>query len=594
MTTIFLDIEADNLLMDATRVWCVVVRKDKDAPVTFLIDSDKEKVKELQTILDEANIIVGHNVLMYDLPLLNKLYNITYDHKKVFDTLLMSRLLNPDRDGGHSLKAWGTKFHAPKIEFNDFSKFSDEMVVYCKQDVEITVKVYEYLKRDMSFYKDIRRAARLEHDFAYIIQKQIQSGFKLDVPRAEALLQKLKGEFTELYNTLQILMPAVRDMTHRKGLDDDQIIAETPESYTYVTRKTNKLTVKFYKTEPGNPTSRDQIGHWLQQKYKWVPKILTETGKPKIDEQTLGELDYPEAKLIGRLFRLQKQISMIKNDIGGGWLNYVNKTTGRVHGDVLTNATSTGRCSHSKPNVAQSDKDPEMRACWTVEEGNVLVGADASGLELRVLGHYLAQYDKGAFSIEAASGDVHTYNKEAVGLQERNSAKTFIYALVYGAGNKKLGKIFADDQKVYTTDEMRLAGLGNDARRRVEDNLTGYKQLVTDVGNAYKSRGYLIGLDGRPLFPRSDYSALNMLVQSAGAIIMKQALVNAYEVFKNYPEIKLVANVHDEVQVECRPQHAEMVGKAIVKGIRKVSTDFNLKVELDGEYKIGANWSETH
>lgn len=595
-----IDIEADNLLMKATKIWCIVL-KNIDTGITLKYSGEDIEIA-YHLIEEVATELIGHNITMYDLPLMNKLSpkGFNYSKVKLFDTLIISRLLNPDRMGGHSLNAWGKRLGDLKGEFKDFSHFSDEMLEYCEQDVQVTHKVYDALVKEVALTTDINaKWFNLEHNFAEIINKQIEVGFTLDVDKAEGLHKELENESVELTNTLSQIMPKIKEDAHYKEIKkSNRLLSETHMEYTYITPKTEKVVTKEFKFTEPNPTSRQQVATYLKTR-GWHPQIRTETGLPKIDEKILNGIDLPEAKMISRLFRVQKQMSMIKND-NGGWLYYVNRNTNRVHGDVLTNATNTGRCSHSQPNMAQVDKrDKRMRAVWIPKEGWNLVGVDASGLELRVLAHYLHSYDKGRLAFEVTNGDVHTSNQEIMGLEQRDSAKTAIYALIYGAGNAKLGMTVAKDKHDFTTDDMIFLRYGKQLRSNVEEGFIGYKQLVKDVGDAYRARGYLKGLDGRPLNPRTDYSALNLLIQSAGAIICKQWVINWWQLLiksglNPIDDFNFIANVHDEEVVECKPGLENKIIELAEEAMKQVQKDFNLKVALGTEGKVGKSWADVH
>ncbi len=590
------DIETDGFLLQATQIFVLAIKNIDESDVDVYTGND---IKHGISRLQKADKIIAHNGLLFDIPCIKRLYDIDLGFKTVVDTILISRLMLPDRDGGHSLDAWGKRLGFHKGDFKDFSKLTDEMIEYCKQDVRVTERLYKKLRIDAEEYMPkIIPAIQLEHEFAYIISKQILTGFQLNVDKVTKLYHELQEEAEALHNTLQNIMPKVPDLSFLTRLKKENIITLTETSCTYIQDKTRKIVTKEIKFDYPNPTSRQQIVKFLKDEYHWVPQEFTEKGSPKIDEKILNALTYPVATMFARLFRLQKQMGMIKSD-DGGWLNYVNKETNRVHGNVLTNATNTGRCSHSSPNLAQVDKkDIRMREVWEAADGYKLVGVDAASLELRVLSHYLAPFDHGVLAHEVTNGDVHTHNKELMGLQDRNSAKTAIYALIYGAGNQKLGTIYAADQQSKTRDEIELKKMGSVLRSRVEENFLGYKTLCDTVQKALAARGYLVGLDGRPLHPRSDYSALNLLIQSAGAIIMKKALVNFYNSailkYKEGIDFKLVANVHDEAQMESLPGIAEELKDLFVQSIRQVTKDFELKCSLDGEGRIGSNWAETH
>lgn len=291
------------------------------------------------------------------------------------------------------------------------------------------------------------------------------------------------------------------------------------------------------------------------------------------------------ATIIKEYLMLQKRVAQITS-----WLEAVGKD-GRVHGKVVTNGAVTGRMTHSSPNMAQvpnagSIYGPECRECWTVEEGNVLVGADASGLELRMLAHYMKDVNYVRTVCEGSSKDgtdVHTVNQRAANLPTRDAAKTFIYAFLYGAGDAKIGSIVGGNAKV-----------GGKLKADFLAKTPALAKLITRVKEV-AAAGFVPGLDGRRVWVRSEHAALNSLLQSAGAIVMKQALVIFHnKAFENKWPIKMVANVHDEFQLETAERYGTIVGEAMVQSIVEAGEHFNLRCPLAGEYKIGRNWRETH
>jgi len=331
-------------------------------------------------------------------------------------------------------------------------------------------------------------------------------------------------------------------------------------------------------TKDFNPGSRQQIGEYLQE-FGWKPEEFTPTGQPKIDEKILSDIkDIKEAEVIAEYLMIQKRVAQVNS-----WLDELNEDTGRVHGFVNHNGTITGRMTHRGPNMAQipslsSSYGKECRACWSVPEGYKLVGIDASGLELRMLAHYMNDKE---YTDEILNGDIHTANQKLAGLESRNQAKTFIYALLYGAGDAKLGTVAGGGRNT-----------GRNLRKSFIDNLPSFKNLKDRVSRA-SAKNYLKALDGRKLYIRSEHSALNTLLQGAGAIVMKQALILLKDKIKDL-DAQFVANVHDEWQIEVREDQADEVGRLGVEAIIEAGEVLELKCPLDGEYKIGDNWSETH
>jgi DNA polymerase I-like protein with 3'-5' exonuclease and polymerase domains len=350
----------------------------------------------------------------------------------------------------------------------------------------------------------------------------------------------------------------------------------TEEEYEHLSQPANFSTSR-QSIMDFNISSRKQVGEYLIE-FGWKPTEFTVNGRPIVNEKTLSLInDIPQAELIKDYLMHQKREAQIKS-----WLKAL-EDDGRVHGYVIPNGTITGRMTHREPNMAQvpSSNSPygkECREVWTVPKGYKLVGIDASGLELRMLAHYMEDEE---YTNEIVNGDVHTANQHLAGLESRNQAKTFIYALLYGAGDEKLGSV---------------AGGGRDAgsklRKSFFDNLPSFTNLKNKVARA-SARGHLKGLDGRKLFVRSEHSALNTLLQGAGAIVMKQALVFFNRKLQGI-DAKFVCNIHDEWQLEVIEDSADAVGVLGVESIVEAGKYLNLKCPLDGEYNVGSDWSATH
>jgi len=457
--------------------------------------------------------------------------------------------------------------------------------------VLLNYKVYVALRQESKGFTP--QSVQIEHAVAKIVDEQRTTGFLLDVKKVmglmamfETKLYDLEAEVQEEFRpvvTTQILSPkftatgaVAKTATDQHGKGTRL----TDEEHERIVLDINSKPIARKTETPFNLGSRKQIGEYLIR-FGWKPQKFTPTGQPIVDEAALNKVkNIPQAALIAKYLMVQKRLAQTKS-----WIKELNDDTGRVHGYVNPNGAVTSRMTHSHPNMAQipSSTSPygeECRSCWTVPKGYKLVGIDASGLELRMLAHYLN--DEG-YTNEILNGDIHTTNQKLAGLESRNQAKTFIYALLYGAGDVKLGSV---------ANRGREGGKG--LRQRFFDNLPSFKTLTSRVQREAKS-GFIKALDGRRLTVRSEHAALNTLLQGAGAIVMKQALIFLQEMItKNGLDAKFVANVHDEWQIEVREDHADAVGKLGVKAIVEAGLTLKLNCPLDGDYNVGNNWSETH
>ena len=571
------DIETDDLL--ATKVWCVVAQ-NADTGEIFKFTPDK--LQEGYEFLATADTLIGHNIIGFDIPMIHKFSDVDLSSIPVIDTLVLSRLFNPSREGGHSLETWGYKLGYPKIEFSDYLNYSKDMLDYCVRDVQLNTQVLKELRQESKGFS--KQCIVIEQRVADIMKQQETNGFKFDNKHSALLLAELREQKQliedEVHNTFKPKWVDVKTVTpfirkdgilSKRGLTDDE--------YTRCLNTSNFNPFMRKTLQEFNLGSRKQIGEYLID-FGWKPDRFTPTGQPIVDEKTLSTITHiHEANLIAQFLLLQKRIAQIES-----WEAAV-KEDGRVHGFVIPNGAITGRMTHRNPNMAQvpSSSSPygkECRACWIVDEGNVLLGVDASGLEIRMLAHYMNDKE---YINEIINGDIHTTNQELAGLKSRDKAKTFIYALMYGAGDAKLGSVVGGTK----TDGRRV-------RQHFFDNKPTFKSLRDRVQRA-ATKKYLKGLDGRKLYVRNQHSALNTLLQGAGAIVMKKALVLLDDVLKlNAIEYKFVANIHDEWQIEVKESQADFVGGLAVDSIVKAGEYFNLRCPLDGEYKTGVNWSETH
>ncbi len=574
------DIETDGL--NPSVIWCLVAQDViSEKFYHFYEDTLNEGIKFLQ----QADTLIGHNILGYDIPVIKKLTGVDlYNSDKIIDTLVLSRLLNPTREGGHSIAKWGYKLGVPKKDSPEWSSFTKEMLSYCERDVAINTKLLRHLRKEsLGFSKE---CIKLEHKVTHILEQQKQNGFLFNDEQAMFLASelscKLKETEDKVHETFKPIW--VDDKMVKPKLKKDGKLSKqglTEQEYSDIIEGTLERKPFMRKTlQEFNLGSRKQIGQRLQE-LGWKPQKFTPTGQAIVDETTLKKITHiKEAQLIADFLLYQKRLAQVHS-----WIDAVYEDDGRVHGSVICTGAITGRMAHRSPNMAQvpavySPYGKECRSCWIVPKGYKLVGIDASGLELRLLAHYMADEE---YVNEIINGDIHTANQQFAGLKSRDEAKTFIYALIYGAGDEKIGSIIKGNR----ADGKRL-------RERFLSGLPTLRTLKERVDRAAE-KGYLKGLDGRKILLRHKHAALNTLLQGGGAIAMKKALIILEDNIRlNGLDAKFVANIHDEWQIQVIEKQADFVGRLGVEAIEKAGQHYNMRCPLTGEYKIGDSWYETH
>ena len=574
------DIETDGLLFDCTKTHCIVLKDiDKNEILTPTVDQGLE-------LLSNAELIVGHNIIKFDIPVLKKLYGFK-TKAKVFDTIVATRLIWSDLMDSdmrrvhnknyprnlvnkHSLKAWGVRLGDYKQQIDtDWKTFTKEMLEYCIQDVNVTHTLYQKILEK----KYSEQSLELEHQVAEIISQQEQYGVLFDKDKATKLYSILSSERDKIIKEMAETFPPLKR--------EEEFIPKANNKKRGYVKGQPFIKVKY---EDFNPSSRRHIAERLKLKYNWKPKEYTNDGLAKIDDKILNSLDYPEAKLLARYFLLEKRIGMLAE----GKQAYLKlERNSRLHGTVNTNSAITQRATHSNPNLGQVPAvnvpyGKEFRQLFTVPKGKSMCGVDISSLEIRLLGHYIAKYDNGSYANVVVIGDIHTENQKLAGLDTRDQSKRFLYAWLYGAGVNKIAEVTGKSSK----DAAQV-------RTRFLNRLPALSKLIKQV-QLSSERGYLIGLDRRQVKIRSVHAALNTLLQSAGAIVCKQWLVEFNKSVKHIEGVQQLLWVHDEIQIECPEDKAEEVGKLAVESIKKTGEHFNLRVPLTGEYKISNNWSGTH
>lgn len=600
------DIETNGFYHQTTKIHCLSLVDFCNKEFLYTENNIENGLEHIQ----EYKTVVFHNGVNFDIPTIQKLH--PWFSCQIFDTMLASRLIwtnlseideerNNGLKGSHSLEAWGKRIGILKGDYgktSSWEKYTEEMGEYCIQDSRVTKHLFDLIRsKDFSM-----EAMEIEHLFAEIISRQEKSGFYFDLKKADKLKRVLSQRQKELDVELEKIFPptleemktpaywigTVNGIKQRFSNKSKALKAKAID----IERGPNKV-----KEIPFNPNSRKQVAEALITRYGWVPKVFTETGQPSIDDDVLSSLEYPEAQALAELMMIKKRLGQLETG-DNAWLKLVSNN--KIHGSVITNGAVTGRCTHHSPNMAQipsvdSPYGHECRELFKTPNGYKLVGVDAAGLEARCKAHYMYYWDGGEFVKIILEGDkdkgtdIHSLNASSLGLS-RNEAKTWYYAFMYGSGNDKLGKIAGKDGEY-----------GKQMKEMFFKRFPALKALIEAVTTQAESRGYLYGLDGRKLFIRSSHKCLNTLLQSAGAVVMKKALIILENKLKLSGYIYNVdyfycANVHDEFQIAVKDSNnlPEIIGKLAVQAIVESGKHFNFNCPLDGEYKIGNNWAETH
>lgn len=611
MHTVVFDIETNAIkcfrtLLGLKKIHCIALSSNGDEPRLVSIEEGLEELRE-------ADVIVGHNAQDFDVRAIQRLHPDWEPKGCVRDTLVMSRMLWPDisnqdwqdpefpkkYSGRHSLKAWGHRLRLLKGDYgekdNCWDEFTEEMGEYCIQDVRVTLALWnKILAEDVP-----ENPTALEHEFAAVISQQERNGIGFNVEKARQLHSDLLAARERVKQQLkEAFPPAVIPMKTPQYYYD-------PETGTkYEKKKDCPLKIRprlldgelKVKTIPFNPGSRDQIARGLISKHGWQPEEYTPEGRPKIDETVLKGLPYEECKPLAQYLLLTKRLGQVAEG-NEAWIKL--EKDGRIHGRVNPCGAVSARCTHSKPNVAQVPRvtapfGAECRALFCVPSGRKMVGIDMSGLELRCLAHYTFRYDNGLYRDAILEGDIHDTNQRAAGLETRDQAKTFIYAFLYGAGNAKIGSIVGGSSQ----DGSRL-------KTSFLAKMPALRRLKEAVEYKAERTGSLTAIDGRTLRVRSKHSALNLLLQSAGAIAMKEATCQIHSDIRKaardrgdqrslYKDVRQVAHIHDEIQLEVPESIAQDIGVLAVSAMEQAGRTLGFRCPLTGEYRVGENWKETH
>ena len=420
----------------------------------------------------------------------------------------------------------------------------------------------------MESFPQIPEWVILEHDVARILTQQELHGWRFDESSAWKLECTLRGELESLTQVLRDRHPLIAgsEFTPKRPNRTQGYVQGAP----------------FTRLKQFSPTSRDHIAWVLQTHYGWSPSIMTQTGKPMIDEVILKDIQNDFAQMCSRCLDLTKKLGLLSEGVNA-WLKLSRNS--RIHHHCSV-ATVTHRAAHRKPNLAQVPSDHEFRQLFTASPSLVMVGADLSGIELRMLAHYLARYDGGRYADILLNGDIHQVNADKIGISRR-AVKTVTYAFLYGAGDNKIGLSY-DPQ----LSSKQATAKGKEIRAAYMEAVPGLEKLVTAVKQKAESTGKIRSLDNRSISCSSPHKALNMLLQSGAGVIAKRWLKIVNDSLP--PNTHQLAFVHDELQFETKPEYAEQLCASLVQGARKAGEYYGMRIQIDAEAQVGQTWADVH
>lgn len=601
------DLECNGFIDTVDKIWIAVTKNlDTKEIVTFSdYDVNSRPLNELTSYLDKADVIIAHNGIAYDNVVLHKLLNWKPKNIKFIDTMILSQMNNYRRPGKHSLKNFGELLGDAKGDFEDFSKYSEEMKTYAIQDVNLTEKVYKYLTEEArNLIKNrptFKQALQTEHAIAELCAEQVKHKWKFDTPKAKSHYQYLTNEMKiiedEINPTLKPRKVWIdKEPKKVKYLQDGRfssvsarMLSEylgTEIKQTDTDKWDPKKTFQRYEMIEADLGNMEQVRGMLLDS-GWVPSQFTPKGEPKITSDTLHTIKGDIGEKVLRYYQLRSRHSVLK-----GWIELAEANNNRVYVEAFNIGTPTFRQRHSKiVNVPSVNAffGKEMRELFIADDDKVMIGCDSSGNQIRALCHYLNNKD---INDHVLNGDIHQHNADAIGVS-RPLAKGLLYATVFGAGFAKLGKMVTGVEDIEK---------GKEVKNKLYSALPGLKELLKKLNNFFyttqnkEGLGFIPGLDGRKIYAESSFKLLNYLLQCFEAITVKSAVVNAFDTFKKENiEVDMLGLVHDEVQVQTKKENVNRVKEILSYSFGEyITKKLELNIQMSGDAKEGMSWYDTH
>jgi len=613
------DIETNGFMPTVDKIWMLVLVNVDTGEVKSYVSKDGNPdhftIHEGLNELHKADVIIGHNVIGYDNVVLKHLTGWEPDpHQKVMDTWVLSQLNQYKRDHKHGLEGWGSKLGYPKLPFDNFSEYTDEMLTYCIRDVELNAKVYKYLVEEatkiIAKFPLYRKGIDVEMEFAKIESDIRNKGWMFDMASAQTLLTKINNELNAIESVLEprIGMRCIKT----DGKDEFKEPAWRKDGcYTVATvrhfgyeqetgRTTRPIEGPYSRIsfEQGKVGSIEVAKDWLYS-LGWVPdewNVEKINGKfvnksPKITETSLVNLG-ADAMLLSNYYSIRSRKGILE-----GWIEAVKQSPdNRLHGRMWTIGTPTFRCRHEVvANIPSIDSayGPEMRSLLICEPGTVIVGADSSGNQMRGLCHYINDND---FTNEVINGDVHQRNADTLSnihACSRRTAKPWLYAYLFGAGPAKLGNIL--------TGKVNIK-IGKDSASLFETSIPGLKSIKDKLSSLFektsgafgKDKAFIRGIDGRMVFVSSQHQVLNYLLQTAEGVTCKAAIVYMRDKLNSLGiKYYFTLHYHDEFALVVEEQYAEQVSALAIEAFTEAPKWFNINC-MGGDAHTGKTYAEVH
>lgn len=603
-----IDIETDGLAATVIWVMCAVnVVTGEEVSLT-----DTEAIRRwIEERLSEGCVFIGHNLLSFDVPCLNRIAATRIPVGRCIDTFVMSMHYSPSLAGGHSLDSWGQRLGFPKSSWSDWSKLSDGMVAYCLRDCHVNVRVWTRLSERMASVGFTNRACEIEHRAWSIIQRQRKSGFQLDIPAAQALYAEVRQVERELRDKIYEQWPPVLAPVKRFAK-----AVKSNGDYTVGFQRHREEYPKLEILEDGGYQAYDYVEFNLGSPAQRVEKLLELGWKPreftKVTEKGGG--GNPKVTSKGNL--VPSLLEFIENDgedspirLLAEWIaingrgNMINTwiqaadEKGLIHGNLWL--AGSLRYRHDKPNTANipavrvGDSGPlrgrsgvytyEARDLWTVRDRNTrrLVGVDAKGIQLRILAHYL---NNPTFTENILKEDPHSANQQSMGLPTRALTKTITYATLMGAGDAKI----AGEAKISLSE-------AKDAKGLFFEQVPELPELIKRLKYELKRTGRIGLCDGSRVLVPSDHMVIPYLLQGDESRIMKQAMIFVDQlVRKEKLDAIKVGDIHDEWQTDVLDNHTSKFIDCCKDAFPRSGSSFDYRVPIECDAKVGLTWAETH